>query len=962
MSLWNHAKACSRFSFSSGYLIPSLSRSIQTTTVKPSDSETNLLYENLAASLLTSGVKVSRTPKRSIKAKKSKRAIVSAAEKATDETETKSDEIVNTLTAAIEATKISPLEERKLRRREKRAKVALRKKQAQSGWAPEPWKTGWGEDTLKPSLASLTKSRHRPVGLFPAYSRRTEGLLEDNKKAVLQDLPSPTKQNPIATLSHGLERVLFNPGVHWLRDPRSRVYNFPPALEIVPKVVDFAFERLTGFVKSSRDEDLWTLVKKEGKNFSGSTSSLSGILSQIYFLISGNKRVDVSPLSQVFKKEPTNFTPGQRMAASVVFNYRDGVYAIDSDPSKNDDVDKNILTWMGTLLEKYLTMPSEEFLTYMRSHPTLAEALEGDPAREAYRYSKSEKFVMRSQLDCYDTRLPGTGVFDIKTRACLPIRMDLLNYDQNSGYLIRHQHGVVESFEREYYDLIRSAFLKYSFQVRIGNMDGVLVAYHNTERMFGFQYVPLEEMDKRLFGPKPGAGDRVFQKCVELMEVVAEEIVSCFPGQSVRCTLETLENSENMNIWIEPLDWTPDATTSTDNADAEQPLPPIKQIVVSTNSFLDDKRENGFLAVEDINRPWTLHWSVVHLTGGPSKEADMRAALNGAKERQFRAYSFPDGIDSQSIRQWWEGVDFARGVDENQRRAIKKLDLQPGVPPIDGAKVSAKTEDGMEVEVDLSAISPRKPDSFFLENFQSPDARICKLRWLAQEGRMTSIQQSKEERGKPKVQLGLGEVPWVETELDILHQQAEKEMEKPKESEGRVLEEIYSERMGEDTDPDSSAQKVIDHTGVEADGLDTDLKLPEEPRSIPDDPTRPVRLHGDVTATALDNQPIEGEQAVFASGVEISSTKVDGGLPKELPQNLTDGDREAFAEERVRLTDQAHLPPVEMEEPHVSDSTAEISKTTPHSTSVDQGPATSVSTSSSELPPPPSPIENKSRS
>jgi len=48
---------------------------------------------------------------------------------------------------------------------------------------------------------------------------------------------------------------------------------------------------------------LWTLVKKEGKKFSGSTSSLSGMLSQIYFLVSGDRRVDISTLSLAFKKE-----------------------------------------------------------------------------------------------------------------------------------------------------------------------------------------------------------------------------------------------------------------------------------------------------------------------------------------------------------------------------------------------------------------------------------------------------------------------------------------------------------------------------------------------------------------------------------------------------------------------------------------------------------------------------------
>ena len=76
-------------------------------------------------------------------------------------------------------------------------------------------------------------------------------------------------------------------------------------------------------------------------------------------------------------------------------------------------------------------------------------------------FQKSQKFVMRSQLDCHDKRLPGSGVFDIKTRACITVRMDILNFEENAGYLITNQTGMFESFEREYYDLIRSGFLKY---------------------------------------------------------------------------------------------------------------------------------------------------------------------------------------------------------------------------------------------------------------------------------------------------------------------------------------------------------------------------------------------------------------------------------------------------------------------------------------------------------------------
>lgn len=72
-----------------------------------------------------------------------------------------------------------------------------------------------------------------------------------------------------------------------------------------------------------------------------------------------------------------------------------------------------------------------------------------------------------------------------------------------------------------------------SLQVRIGNMDGVFVAYHNTARLFGFQYIPLEEMEARLYSD-PKAGDRVFDKCLRLLEILYSEIVAPFPKQVCR--------------------------------------------------------------------------------------------------------------------------------------------------------------------------------------------------------------------------------------------------------------------------------------------------------------------------------------------------------------------------------------------------------------------------------------------
>ncbi|KAG6830703.1 hypothetical protein H0H92_015179 [Tricholoma furcatifolium] len=577
--------------------------------------------------------------------------------------------------------------------------------------------TGWGPDRLQPTddaLGSSNTTSHRDGRPAPhmtvlSYSRRIEGLLEPTDRPTLEDVAPCSAHNPIATLAHGLDRVLFNPGVHWLQDPRSRVYNFPPHIEMIPRVNEFAFERLPGFIKSSSDEDLWTLARQEKRTYAGSTSSLGGMLAHIYFLLSSDKEVNVNALSAHFAKENRNFTPGQRMPASVILNYKDGVYAIDSDSSYSNIADKNILTWMGTMLEKLLTSTPEEFAPYMRFNPGPPKV--ENPLRDAYRYAKSDKFVMRSQLDCYDPRLPGTGVFDIKTRACLPIRMDLLNFEENSGYLIRSQMGKVESFEKEYYDLVRAAFLKYSFQVRIGNMDGVIVAYHNTARMFGFQYVSLPEMDQALFGKQPGAGDRVFAKCVGLLEKVVEEIAACFPGESVKATFEKPEGKDAMNVWVQPVNL-PEVTEA--EAEAGHPTP-IKQLVVTASNFLGQDPVRGSVAVgAPANEPWTTHWTVSRLA---TSEAEAHAALEEARTRQFRFLDIPTGWDEETVGAMWAALNFG-GLERNPDEPVETPTC-----------------------------------------FRMPQQQTQMLRQLARQGAKDTARQQAEEAGQPKVWLG-GMVEW----------------------------------------------------------------------------------------------------------------------------------------------------------------------------------------------------------
>lgn len=61
-----------------------------------------------------------------------------------------------------------------------------------------------------------------------------------------------------------------------------------------------------------------------------------------------------------------------------------------------------------------------------------------------------------------------------------PIRYDLENYINYLNYNVRSRGGSAESFEREYYDLIRGSFMGYGLQLMIGGMSGAVVGYHNT--------------------------------------------------------------------------------------------------------------------------------------------------------------------------------------------------------------------------------------------------------------------------------------------------------------------------------------------------------------------------------------------------------------------------------------------------------------------------------------------------
>ena len=417
----------------------------------------------------------------------------------------------------------------------------------------------FSKGTNKSSTEEMTASTSSPDVVQPkkgAKSKRSKTKAPLDVKTIrpaklrLQPIEEQeTRQAP--QLCHNLDRVLFNPGVYHMQDHRSRVFNFEPHLTSIMPVEEFDFDALKEYTTSSKDSKLRELCAAHGLKYCGSTSSMTSILSHLHYLLSAWRRPNFDNLSKSLKLESTNFTALTRGPAAAFAHFQDGVHAIDADKEYDTE---SILSMLGKSMEKLLTLPKEEFEKYRRtqSHQLSEEEKNAD---EAYHFTTLGDFMMRSQLDAHDPRLPGSGVFDLKTRAVVSIRMDVMGYEKGVGYEIRERFGQWESFEREYYDMIRAAFLKYSLQVRMGRMDGIFVAFHNTQRIFGFQYISLAEMDQAIHGTHDTRlGDQEFKCSISLLNDLMNRASQRFPGRTLRLHVETRPTKVPLTyFFVEPV-------------------------------------------------------------------------------------------------------------------------------------------------------------------------------------------------------------------------------------------------------------------------------------------------------------------------------------------------------------------------------------------------------------------------
>lgn len=337
----------------------------------------------------------------------------------------------------------------------------------------------------------------------------------------------------IPKLAHNLDVILRKPGVYPIESVIPLQKDGGHFLRNIYQPDDIDLSRVPPYIPPSQDELLMKFARESKIRYVMSTSTISSVLSQLYYLFSFFRSPNFGNISESYMNEPKKFMISQR---KPITNYlrkidaENGIYALDSD-SGLFTFKNNILLSMGKILERSMTLSPEQFKKVLLkgSNPTAADMIDDDH----HRFMKlNNEICLRSQIDCHDFH-PETGepfVFEIKTRSVCPIRYDLFNYEDYLDYRITNYRGLHSSFEREYYDLIRGGFLKYCFQLKIGRMDGAFIAYHNTREIFGFEYVKTKEIERRIFGNELYA-DASFVCCSKLLIVLLNNVLDALKDE-----------------------------------------------------------------------------------------------------------------------------------------------------------------------------------------------------------------------------------------------------------------------------------------------------------------------------------------------------------------------------------------------------------------------------------------------
>lgn len=212
-------------------------------------------------------------------------------------------------------------------------------------------------------------------------------------------------------------------------------------------------------------------------------------------------------------------------------------------------------------------------------------------------------------------------------------------------------------------------------------MDGILVAYHNTRKIFGFQYISREEMDSRLFGSSK-IGDRVFRNALFMFESVLNEATKKYPKQTLRISLDskTMDGDTKANIFVEAVPENMENIEQHDETDLEEffqtnqegittlyePYPTFSMYSLKTRSFVNSKLVQGPLNIKSKDR-WSIDMNLkpMHENDDEKKKEAFRAM----RRRQATVYLPKSNKENPLMKKMKDMSD--RVLEEEKKKGNK---------------------------------------------------------------------------------------------------------------------------------------------------------------------------------------------------------------------------------------------------------------------------------------------------
>ena len=273
---------------------------------------------------------------------------------------------------------------------------------------------------------------------------------ESNKIEPLLDHEDDYKKAP--SLRNGLDICLQQPGVVLTETINDRMKGkLGSYFTQLPQYSQINETAISPYYRPGVDPKLRKLAIEHKSRFIMSTSSISPILSHIFFAMSNFKSPHFANLSEPFDHEPLKFMVSQRKPNTVFLNMLDkeqGLYSVDGDAGFQEE-ENIVLLKMGKYMESMCCFDHEFFKDHFildletnQPRKPLTQTPEQLWQGDYFRYAKVGRSLMRSQIDCGGVTPEGKKVvFEIKTRATCVLRYDVGSYINHLDYHITRFKG-----------------------------------------------------------------------------------------------------------------------------------------------------------------------------------------------------------------------------------------------------------------------------------------------------------------------------------------------------------------------------------------------------------------------------------------------------------------------------------------------------------------------------------------